>query len=1256
MDKKQASSIIKDAFGSVFSRDKFIEFIGNLLNLNSTDYSHRNIGIYDTYKQHVESLEVVAKFNDGKNEIDVLIVTLIRDTSLDKARTMQRNFIARYLSDKQGDAAIVAFTSPDAEDWRFSLIKMDLGFKKTDTGIKVKQEFTPAKRWSFLVGENENSHTAQSQLVGILANDEDEPTLDELEQAFSIETVTNEFYEKYTDLFLRMKEALDTLLENDSQLKTDFKEKDVDTVDFAKKTMGQMAFLYFLQKKGWFGVKADKEWGTGVKNFLREVFERREKYEENFFDDVLEPLFYKALAQDRSDKNDIYSELNGCRMPFLNGGLFEPMNGYSWSDTHIRLPDELFSNDIKTKEGDIGDGILDVFDRYNFTVNESEPLEQEVAVDPEMLGKVFENLLEIKDRKSKGAFYTPREIVHYMCQESLINYLETETNSLIPKVDIESFIQQGSQIIQNDKSIIEQGGDKGKLLLRQSVIDQAEELDDLLANIKVCDPAVGSGAFPLGMLNEIVTARTILGIHLRNNSSAYKLKLHAISNSIYGVDIDPGAVEIAKLRFWLSLVVEEDNPTPLPNLEHKIMQGNSLVSRYEGIELFDDDLLNNTESVKRKISEENKIIDMCQDRLLSHESLSSVDITSIKKDAEKAHKRIKSLEKKLSEVATAGLFDKAREVARQKAKLLQSKIAEYITIDSKTNKENLKQEIDNLKWDLIEATLEDRGETDKLDKIKKLKKDRIKPFFIWKLEFGEVFKNNGGFDVVIGNPPYGGEKITNDLKEYLGLTSKDVYGAFISNAINDTNSILKSNGFLSFIVSDTFMTIKSHLALRKQILNKKLQRIIRLHPDTFKATVNTAIILVHKTENKSEDICEVADFTNISVHEEYDLFLKILEETRGKQQVSISTERYSIFHYPQKLIYTNSSLPLFMCHPKLFRLMNDANTIKCVEENIEVSNIALNKAMVKLVKFGDIAAVRQGLATGDNSNYFYQNPQARGRYKNIENYKDLVFSMSDLYAVANNNKLRKKAIERGFHKSINEENFDKDLYFDGKYILPYDKGGASDLNEGWLPNYYVPTDYYIDWSQESINRMNSLTTKERNVLNNKSGGNNKVCSRFQNADTYFKDGITFSWTGQYSPTFRIATPAPYDHGSSDIFCDKYPISYLIGLTCSKLLKFMARNIINHTVNFGIDDVKDFVIPFNNNKKLEKLVDVVIDKQKRNNRYDYMSNEQREIDELVYHLYGLNEGDIQEVEKWYARRYPKLRKWCYISEDAINSPL
>jgi methylase of polypeptide subunit release factors/ribosomal protein S17E len=858
MNKKQASSIIENTFNKAFNRDEFIDFAGNLFNLRSTDYSQRSVGIFDTYKQHVQSLEVVAKFSDGKNEIDVLIVTLIKDTSLDKARTMQRNFVARYLSEKQGDAAIVAFTSPDAQDWRFSLIKMDYKFKATDTGIKVEQEVTPAKRWSFLVGKNENSHTAQSQLVGILANDEVAPTLDELEQAFSIETVTNEFFAKYTDLFLRMKESLDVLLENDPQLKADFESKEVDTADFAKKTMGQMAFLYFLQKKGWFGVAPDKEWGTGVKNFLREIFERRNKYGENFFDDVLEPLFYEALAQDRGN-DAIYPKLNNCRMPFLNGGLFEPMNGYSWETTHIRLPDELFSNDTKTKEGDIGDGILDVFDRYNFTVNESEPLEQEVAVDPEMLGKVFENLLEIKDRKSKGAFYTPREIVHYMCQESLINYLETETNSLIPKVDIESFIQQGSQIIQNDKSVIEQGGDKDGLLLPQSISNQAEELDNLLANIKVCDPAVGSGAFPLGMLNEIVTARTILGIHLKNNPSAYNLKLHAISNSIYGVDIDPGAIEIAKLRFWLSLVVEEDKPTPLPNLEHKIMQGDSLMPQYEGIELFDDDFLNNAESVNDEKNEiQEKLNEIQKEYFSLHNAgeFTAARKAEIEKEIKRLQRSLKSLNTKYCHnVETGSLFDAphAKKIAQQKSKLLQSKIAQYVTVDSKTNKENLKLEIDHLKWDLIEATLEERNETDKLNKIKKLRKDRVKPFFIWKLEFGEVFRDSGGFDVVIGNPPYVSAL---EAKKTINPSVRDQYKRLFSSATGAYDlyvlffelgmNIAKDGGSLNLITPSKFLSASYAKSLRKFILEYSLVKIsdfslIKIFESANVSTISTLI-------------------------------------------------------------------------------------------------------------------------------------------------------------------------------------------------------------------------------------------------------------------------------------------------------------------------------------------------------------------------------------------------------------------------------
>ena len=344
---------------------------------------------------------------------------------------MQRNFVAWYLNGSRGgdmkDAALAAFVSPDQDDWRFSLIKMDYAYYEDKKGkTKVKEIFTPARRWSFLVGSHENSHTAQSRLAPILADDEHNPVLTQLEEAFNIETVTKEFFEKYRDLFLRTKETLDVLAAGNRAVETDFASKNVNAIDFAKKLLGQIVFLYFLQKKGWFGVSRDGVWGTGPKGFLRELFMGKHGAYDNFFNDILEPLFYEALAREREDN---FYRLFNCKIPFLNGGLFDPIGGYDWVHTDILLPNELFSNDRLTREGDKGDGILDIFDRYNFTVKEDEPLEKEVAVDPEMLGKVFENLLEVKDRRSKGTYYTPREIVHYMCRQSLIHYLHTELNS-----------------------------------------------------------------------------------------------------------------------------------------------------------------------------------------------------------------------------------------------------------------------------------------------------------------------------------------------------------------------------------------------------------------------------------------------------------------------------------------------------------------------------------------------------------------------------------------------------------------------------------------------------------------------------------------------------------------------------------------------------------------------------------------------------------------------------------------------------------
>ncbi len=623
MDRQQAQDIVRNTFEAAFDKGRFIGFIKNLLNsVEAASFSYKGNLIPDAYEHYISTLERIGKYAAGDQKIDILIVKLKKKTSIERARTMQRNFIAWYLNGSRGgemkDAALVAFVSPDEEDWRFSLVKMDYRFEEGRNGkVKIKEEFTPARRWSFLVGKNEKSHTAQTRLVPIMADDVHGPTLAELEEAFNIERVTKEFFEKYRDLFLRTKEMLDDIVAGDAHIKADFEAKGVNTADFAKKLLGQIVFLYFLQKKGWFGVARDTDWGTGSKQFLRELFEGRHGAYTNFFNDILEPLFYGALRIDRAHDDGYYSRFN-CKIPFLNGGLFDPINNYDWVHTDIILPNELFSNAFKTKEGDTGTGILDIFDRYNFTVKEDEPVDKEVAVDPEMLGKVFENLLEVKDRKSKGTYYTPREIVHYMCRQSLVNYLHEALNvsvfyekvgkdqtvmfkdmgnepqtdltiehragPVISKEEIETLIKYGEQVGENEARVEAKGRETGaySYKLSENTRRNAKLIDDKLAEIKVCDPAIGSGAFPVGMMSEIVKTRNVLSVFIKDpNRTIYNFKRECIEKSLYGVDIDPGAVEIAKLRLWLSLVVDEDDIRhikPLPNLDYKIVCGNSLFS------------------------------------------------------------------------------------------------------------------------------------------------------------------------------------------------------------------------------------------------------------------------------------------------------------------------------------------------------------------------------------------------------------------------------------------------------------------------------------------------------------------------------------------------------------------------------------------------------------------------------------------------------------------------------------------------------
>lgn len=602
MDKDSAKNLIQVTLQNSFNKEQFIYLAKNILKrFDESKAFHVRGYVKEKFKKTapiIKTYERLGTYTDPNDKkIDILIVYLQSNHSIERARTSLRNFVADYLKQRDmKDAALAAFVSPNGDDWRFSLVKMEYKFNEKG---KVEEEFTPARRYSFLVGKNENSHTAQSRLLPLLLNDETNPSLEELEDVFSVEKVTKEFFEKYRALFLQLKESLDDIVKRDPKIKADFEEKNVDTVDFAKKLLGQIVFLYFLQKKGWLGAK--EKFGDGDRKFLRNLFEKTKKNNQNFFNDFLEPLFYDALNNKRRGSVDpSYHLYFQCKIPFLNGGLFEPLRNYDWKNTDITLPNELFSNDFKTKQGDKGTGILDIFDRYNFTVKEDEPLEKEVAIDPEMLGKVFENLLEVKDRKSKGTYYTPREIVHYMCQESLVNYLATELEGKVSKEDIETLIKHGETAVEHDAAYIEKKSKKentkvySKAKLPKSIEKNARFIDEKLETIRVCDPAVGSGAFPVGMMNEIIRTRNALTPYIGENGerSPYHFKRQAIQNCLYGVDIDPGAVEIAKLRLWLSLVVDEetrDKVQPLPNLDYKIMQGNSLLSEFMGIDFDKED-------------------------------------------------------------------------------------------------------------------------------------------------------------------------------------------------------------------------------------------------------------------------------------------------------------------------------------------------------------------------------------------------------------------------------------------------------------------------------------------------------------------------------------------------------------------------------------------------------------------------------------------------------------------------------------------
>lgn len=921
MDTKRAITTIEKTFDNAFNKDNFFEFVQNLLNgIDTSKYvEYRGSLIKEAFREHIAQYTRLGKYTDPNGDaLDVLIIEVKEERKLDQARTSLRNFVISHLKNFDKDYALAAFYSKSDEgrNWRFSFIKLEN--KTTVEGGKIKQheELTPARRFSFLVGEDEKSYTAKRQLLPLLQNVYNNPLIEDLEKAFSIEVVTDEFFEQYKELFVR----LSSHFERDKNLKLILDNERVDIARFTKKLLGQIVFLYFLQKKGWLGVPKNEKWGNGRKDFLQSLYNNAIEKNENFFNEYLQYLFYEALARQHGVDN--YYVRFKCRIPFLNGGLFEP--DYDWTKFNINIPNELFRNkekDSKTK--DEGTGILDVFDRYNFTIREDEPLEKEVAVDPEMLGKVFENMLEITERKSKGAFYTPREIVHYMCQESLIHYLYNAlSENNIPKEDIDNFVRKGIFALDNDIHVAGNGKETKtyKYQLPQNILTNADDIDKLITNVKICDPAIGSGAFPVGLLNELVNLQLVLREHLskdylskklnkiglkekdyleNTDKYIYRVKRHSIQESIYGVDIDASAIDIARLRLWLSLVVDEedfDNIEALPNLDYKIVCGNSLIGL--------------PETAMRDLN----------------------------------------LEKELEELK-----------------------AVFFTENDSQRKKELRNQIDSKIRELLDSSEIFTGY--KID-------------FDYKLYFSEVWREKGGFDIVIGNPPYISiskvdyKSILKILNYSTYVTSGDLYTLFYEKGFK----VLKEHGNLNFITSNKWINA-SYGNKTRSFFTKKTNPLLLI------------------------DFAKVRIFPNATVF----VNILMLDNSKPRGVVdAISIEGNKIPSIPLQDYFEDKHVVIEI----------GDSVWKIGEENELYINRKIEEKGIQLKKWNNIEFYA-GIKTAFNEAFYIPESLAKNLInrdrKNVEIIKPLLrgkdikkwyYTFKKLYLINSHNGVREKGIER----------------------------------------------------------------------------------------------------------------------------------------------------------------------------------------------------------------------------------------------------
>ena len=1164
------------------------------------------IALAESDTQTILQASIIAQVS-GTFPITFADVTVQSSVHLKRSRVSIQNCIRKIMEDNT--SALIFFHFADnLNEWRVSFVHRAETLKTS----------TSAKRYTYLCGTEHPCRTIAERFQKLAKKaDDSDITVADMLDAFSVEALSKEFYKALFNWYeWALKLVTFPIGETTKNTKGGFNVKqsgDNNEINLIR-LITRLMFVWFIKQK-----ELIPSWIFDI-NELKSIltdFNPNNKKSGNYYNAIIQNLFFATLnrkIEDRAfadDKSKSFNKQFGVKnyyrdnckktffkktnkeiidhfksVPFLNGGLFECLDALKDDENkqkNIEVLRDGFSrepywmafipNHLFWQEDDGGhEGLIHILNRYNFTVEENTPSNVQIALDPELLGKVFENLLGTYNpetsktaRKGSGSFYTPREIVDFMVDESLKTYL-----------------------LQNVKGMTD---DQTKILFDNN-IDSYNECNKeaiiiAVKNIKILDPACGSGAFPMGALHRMVQIIQKCGGTKDDEKSVYQLKLSLIENCLYGVDIQPIAVQICKLRFFISLICEQEKNNsiaanygfdPLPNLETKFVVANTLISK--------------------KQSEQSALFE-------------DPEINKIKQD-------IKKVRHAHFNAATA----KAKAECREEDKKLRKSLADLLAKDRIYNQEEARQ---LAAWNPYDQTT-------------------VSPFF----DKEWMFDIKDGFDIVIGNPPYISTKdIPAEAKKMYEAEfgfNDDTYNLFTYKGLELT----KENGSLNYIIPKTFWTTQTKRNMRNLILDKNIQYVFDTANPFETVLVDTCIIQISNTQFEKSNTIKFLDGSE-NLHKPI-IFEPVLQEVyRNTQNMVIfkPTEKnlkiWQLYGARVKELYDRWWNKIETSK----KISENAVELKKYRESLKPGDIALLGCLTEggqglaTGNNGKYIAIRKNskwAANVLNSRpkkliaAMEAEPQLAKELGNINNIKEYLASLSETEIAEQFDSIKEKygrdIFGQGYiYKLIDDAEIadvetltddEKENGIDTKkpFYVPYDKGDK-DGNR-----WYLETPFAIAWSKENVQ-----------FLKTNSGKKGIGMPVVRNPQFNFKEG--FCWT-DINTTFlkcRLKTKSINDVKSMSMYglLDTVPEYFIISVINSTFMSNYVDVFINNTQTFQINDARQIPLIIPNNKQLlqfkyiyEKAIEI-----KRNQFLSglsvYASDKmlipiQQQLDKLVEELY------------------------------------